>query len=345
MKLRMQSLYMSINEIQKGRKSYTAFKKRNHFLGLSISGSCLLLITGSTVALAESTSGPGLGLQGPSYTQAPIVIHDTPPPPVHTSIPLPPQPQALVTPILPTDLTQPIESPKADLAPENPNILAGLQELAEDKFPGLDGAKNPDGIIVAYKQGSEFSRAGNCSVDLLSGEILVSVRRPSRLAQITSKIAAASFSSDADVEISLQDGALRFMNLSGLNQKVLVKVPAGIIGDKSRVFAIRPGYELLVGDHKLTRPELRPSDGYARRFHKTLENGQMAIGEISVESILRNSDLIADLKQKDSGSKERRILADMSKMAAVLNHLNGNSGFEAETKASLQVNSQIKTKN
>jgi hypothetical protein len=329
------------NKIQKGRE-YPALKM-GHLLSLSTFSSCLLIITGSTVAIAQST---GPGLPGPSNTPPPIVIHDTPPP-VHTTIPLPlpVQPHAPFTPILPTDLTQPIESPKADLPAENPNVLSGLQELAEDKFPGLDGAKNPDGIIVAYKQGSDFSRPGNCSVDLVSGEILVSVRRPSRLAQITSKIADASFSSDADVEVRLHDGALRFMNLSGLNQKVLVKVPAGVIGDKSRVFAIRPGYELVVGDHKLTRPELRPSDGYARRFHKTLENGQMAISEISVESILRNSDLIADLKQKDSGSKERRILADMSKMAAVLNHLNGNSGFEAETKASLQVNSQIKTKN
>lgn len=242
-------------------------------------------------------------------------------------------------------MTQPVESPRADSLPENADVLSGLQVVADDKFPGLDSSGNPDGIIVAYKQGSEFSRPGNCSVHLESGDLLVSVRKPSRLAQITSKLADASFSSDADVEVRLSDGVLRFINLSGLKEKVLIKVPAGIISDSPKVFAIRPGFELVIGDHELKRPELRPSDGYARRFHKRLENGQLAISEISVESILRNSDLVADLKQKDNGAKERRILADMSKMAAVLNQLNGNSGFTAETKASLNVDSQLKTKN
>lgn len=71
----------------------------------------------------------------------------------------------------------------------------------------------------------------------------------------------------------------------------------------------------------------------------------MGISEISVESILHASDLIANLQQQDSGARERRILADMSKMAAVRNRVNGTCGFDAQPKASLEVNSQINLKN
>lgn len=315
---------------------------------LSTTAFCVLFFNGSPSVLAASAGSTFAAPTIPNNPPAVFTHNDIAPPAIHQTIPLPVhpgEPRTSLTPFLPTDLTQPIEGPEAQMPAENADVLSGLQELPLEKFPGLDSANIADGIIVAYRQGTEFSRPGNCSVELSNGDILVSVRRPSRLAQLTTKLADASFSPDADVEVRLEDGALRFINLSGLKERVLVKVPAGIIGDSPRVFAIRPGFEITIADHKLTRAELRPSDGYARRFHKRLENGQMAISEISVESILKNSDLVADLKRKDSGVKERRILADMSKMAAVLNYVNGNWGFESETKASLEVNSEIKNKN
>ena len=169
------------------------------------------------------------------------------------------------------------------------------------------------------------------------------MRRPSRVALVTTKFAEASFSSDSDVEITCNDeGTMRVINLSGLNQSVQIKLSDLVLpGASQRVFTIKPGHELIMGDHRLYRAEIRPSDGYARRFFKTLENGQIAISEISVESVLRNSDLLASLNQVQSNKRENRILADMSKMAAVLNYMNGSSGYEAQTKATLLVKSEV----
>jgi hypothetical protein len=74
-------------------------------------------------------------------------------------------------------------------------------------------------------------------------------------------------------------------------------------------------------------PELRPRDGIARRFIKVLEQGQLAIAEFSPASAITSSALLVDLKQSVNGVKERRIISDMSKMAAVLNYKMGEGGF------------------
>lgn len=309
-------------------------------------GSLLLTLTAvcGQLANAQSSTAPPppiiIEVQ-PEIPNIPPPVRDIPPPVIN----IPQTPTVPFIPILPTDITQPFESPAGPSVREHANALDGLEVLDESSFPKDDGARDEEGIIVRYKPGSEFSRPSACALHLESGDVLVSIRRPSRMAQITSKLANASFSSDSDVEVRYQDGTLRFINLSGLKQKVMIRVAPGVLSSRARVVSIRPGYELVIGDHRLHRSELRPADGYARRFFKTLENGQMAISEISVESILHASDLIANLQQKDSGAKERRILADMSKMAAVLNQVNGTAGFDAEPKASLEVNSQIKQKN
>ena len=54
------------------------------------------------------------------------------------------------------------------------------------------------------------------------------------------------------------------------------------------------------------------------------------MSEFSVDSAIKNNDLIADIRQNTTGVKERRILSDMSKMAAVLNYTRGEGGFWEE---------------
>ncbi len=87
---------------------------------------------------------------------------------------------------------------------------------------------------------------------------------------------------------------------------------------------------LVAGQEKITRSTLRPKDGIARRYQKVLENGHLAVSEFSLESAISSCDMLVDLQQKTTGVKERRILSDMSKMAAVLNYKNGSQGYTAE---------------
>lgn len=319
----------------------------NKFLGLIVSVAAALVL--SSEALAQSAFAP----QPPASHQLLSPPNNTPdlprvPPPVNTAPPhifLPRHEPALpVLPIVPTDLTQAIDSPTPPELRESPDALYGLQVLDESYLPRQERGLDSEGIIIKYKPGSVFSKPSNCSVKLDTGDLLVSIRRPSRIALLSTKLAEASFASDSDLEVHSEDGCIRFINLSALKQKLIVKVSEGVLDAFSpRVFSISPGYELLIADHKLHSKDLRPHDGYARRYFKTLENGQMAISEISLESVLKESDLLAQLQQEESNSKQKRILADMSKMAAVLNYMNGSSGFTAETKASLELKYQLNT--
>lgn len=43
--------------------------------------------------------------------------------------------------------------------------------------------------------------------------------------------------------------------------------------------------------------------------------------------MLSDCALLSELTQKDSGTKETKILADLSKMASVLNMINGTQGY------------------
>jgi len=194
-------------------------------------------------------------------------------------------------------------------------------------FPTFDQISgSADGIVVKATAGTEFSK-NNCHITVGHGSVLVSVRAPSEYALISTAVGDVAVAKGGDVMVRYAS-PMRVFNLDGRGDRVKVKVTS-IQGLDNKMVSVAPGYELVVGKETLGRSDLRPGDGFARRYSKVLENGHMAISEFSVESFMSTSQLIAQMAQKDSGSKEKRILGDMSKMAAVLNQLNGVQGFVA----------------
>ncbi len=270
------------------------------------------------------------------------------PPKVNIVIP----PSALIPPpitippvAVPTDVTGPFgaygappESPafqKSDqilqLTTSAQWALAGIATLSDNQFPNINELKGPiDGILVKFLPGAQYTQVNPYTVELKEGTVLVSVKKPSIMGVVkVPGFGTLSVSADGDVIVSLIGGVLRVMNLDG--KTILCQLNQGPFGGPADpTVQVAYGYELVASEHKITRADMKPKDGIARRHFKVLDNGHMAISEFSVESAINNSELIAELQSKASGAKERRILGDMSKMAAVLNYKSGTHGFKAE---------------
>ncbi len=217
------------------------------------------------------------------------------------------------------------------------NALNGIMLIADREFPKDDDLDGPaKGIIVKWRHGTNFKKVNDYIIRLDDGEILVSVKKPSDTALIKCDLGKISIDSNGDVLARFDHGVLRVANLDALGKSVKVQFEQDVLGKLEEItIAIAPGYELIASAERLTRSEIRPSDGMARRDFKLLENGHIAICEISVESVLKASDVIADLRQASSGLQERRIVGGLSKMAAVLNYKNGTQGFSVDDSGAL----------
>lgn len=253
------------------------------------------------------------------------------PPPVMPTPPMMPPPRTMPTPINPMDVTGNLALPNPEIA-ENAAALNGIKVLADDSFPqAADLQGNAEWILVQSKPDAKFDKFTPYSVKFEFGEILVSVRRPSKLALVTTPYGDISLNADSDVMFSFKDGVLRIISLNGRGDVVKVRLNKGAYDQQSaKVISLAPGYEVVASDHVLKRHEVRLADGFARRHFKLIDDGKMAVSEVNAESVLNSSGLIAAMNQKETGSKERRLLSDMSKMAAVLNYVNGVQGFSAQ---------------
>lgn len=258
-----------------------------------------------------------------------------PPPPPHFTPP-PPPPHVFTPPgaVVSTDIT----SNTPFFNPLGPGSSEGLVLMSTGKFPSAsDLGGSTDFILVLPKDANTiFGKISQYAVSLKEGQLLVGVRKPSNTGMVVTdnvEIALFSNAQGADALVTMKDGVIRVANLDGLgdNVRILLKGPQ-FEALKNKVFALKPGFELVASGTPLTRKDIRPPDGIGRRQTQLIETRHVAISQFSVESALKNSDLVANLAQKDSGSKERRILADMSKMAAVLNQVGGTWGYEGDKK-------------
>ncbi|HEY9869088.1 MAG TPA: hypothetical protein V6D08_07970 [Candidatus Obscuribacterales bacterium] len=267
----------------------------------------------------------------PRFIPPPPPQIQTPPPRVPVFVPPPaqaglPTPTSAATDVTNTALADP------GLADIGVPELALLGVKVSKDFPGPEEfTGETTGIDVRAVEGSEFSRPNPYTVDLRSGAVLVSVRKPSHLALVSTKYGEAVIAANGTFMIQCAS-PLRVLNIDARGDNVKVKIKP-MDGLPEKVVTLAPGYELVVGPEKLGRQDLRPSDGLARRHSKILENGHMAVSEFSVESFLTTSQLIAQMAQEQT-PQVKQNLAAMSKMAAVLNQLNGVQGFVASSPSS-----------
>lgn len=228
---------------------------------------------------------------------------------------------------MPTDVTRPLLPPLlffaslGDLAAQG-----GIQ--AANQFPKeSDLGGDAHWIMVRKEEGSEYNRPSPYTVDFKFGRILVGVKKPSNAALIYTPLGQVSVAANGDVLLSYKDGVLRVDNLDGTGQTVKVRLDKGTYAGHVAQVSIAPGYEVTASEKTLTPHDLHPHDGVARRHFSTLQNGRFAVSEISVESAIHNVSAIVQMAQQSQGAQDRRMLSDMSKMAAVLNYMHGSDGF------------------
>ena len=302
--------------------------------------------------IPRTSAGRPVVSQPPPPTPAPPTpAPPAPAPPVVHQLPPMVRPITPFTPaiVVPTDTTQqggaagglPYGKIGGLIPPDAPPVSDGIQVLADKQFPNDDEKNQPeDGILVRAKENTVLERPSPYAVKLTSGTILISVRRPSRLGFVETALGKVALSADGDLLVSEEHGVLHVINASARGMNCKIKLLGSEFSGKKHTFAIKPGYDFAASTHKLSRGDIRPADGIARRRIQVFEDGRIALSEFSVHGMLVHHDLIATLNQKDNGTKERRILGDLSKMAAVLNQVTGGAGYTYTSPSKLASNSK-----
>jgi hypothetical protein len=314
-------------------KDFIVKKRQAIILSLASATMLWTSIAAPTLPLAQAQFTP------PPSTPPPPPIMLPPPPPPPQMIPPPPPPPPVPPPFIvpvnpninnfhppivnPLDVTNPIPNPSFDLSTGGPSPLAGVAQT--NSFPGPDDLNGPNDFILVQGDPKDFRKETAYLVTLLHGTVLTSVRKPSQVGMMITPVGDIAFSSNSDAFISFENGILRVRNVDGLGENIKVRITSGPNAGHS--YAIGLGYELVISDHKLERSELRPSDGILRRRSEVVNEGFGAVSQFNVEHALQESPIVAQMQQTEGDAKTKRVLADMSRMAAVLNHVNGYEGF------------------
>lgn len=226
--------------------------------------------------------------------------------------------------VVPTDVTSQFpQAITAMMTPSGggPGLLAGFHLMGADSFPTIDQlGGSPEFLEVKWTPDTIYQKPNLYSVNLDRGTVLVGVKKPSNTGLIVTPVGKVAIFSNADALVSFKDGVMRVANLDGLGDSARINF-------NGQVYSIPPGVEFIGANRPLTKVDLRPLDELARRNTQVIKDQNAAIVEFSVESSLEGSSLIAGLQSSTAGDKERRMLADVSRMAAVLNHIAGTEGF------------------
>lgn len=218
-----------------------------------------------------------------------------------------------------------------DLSPTG--AASGPFGASELKQFTTDKTGPTDGLYYRAASGTDFTHPNSFEINLTHGDMIVSVRHPSHNMVVTTPIGQVSGLADADAIVSYNNGVLHVFNVNVNSRGVQVQLDKGPFATPSDpILQLAPGFELVASEHKLSRSDVRPSDGIGRKNTRLIENGYAAVSAFSVESLLNSSTMIADMNQQAAGTKEKRIVSDLSKMAAVLNYVNGTGGYETSRK-------------
>lgn len=177
-----------------------------------------------------------------------------------------------------------------------------------------------EGVLTRADGATRMTKSNNGVVDLTSGKLFVSVRKPAAGIVVQTPAGEVFVKRDADAIVSFVDGVLRVKNLDGIGDAVRVTAKS------ARSMQVAPGFELATANRTLKSGELRPADNIARRNPVLVDNGEFAVSEISLPSVLKNNELVSGLR--NAGGGERKISDRLMKMAAVLSATRGPDGFE-----------------
>jgi len=216
-----------------------------------------------------------------------------------------------------------IQLPKVMPNPVSPSAI-GLKEVDPD-IVSMEENNPAQFVLVHGDQHARFEKTSESAVKLESGAVLVSVRPPSKMASIDTPDGLVVIKGDGDVIVSYIGAVLRVENISARNHNCLIKFEDEILGE-SKAVALAPSYELVVSDRKLMDGEIRPADGVHRRMYYVFHNGQVAVNEYNIGSLLKEHPTIAHVVS-NRGDKETRVLKDMCKMASVMNYVHGSGGY------------------
>jgi hypothetical protein len=216
-----------------------------------------------------------------------------------------------------------IQLPKVMPNPVAPSAI-GLKEV-DPNIVAMEENNPAEFVLVNGDKHAKFEKTSETAVKLESGAILVSVRPPSKMASIDTPDGLVVIKGDGDVLVSYIGAVLRVENISARNHNCLIKLEDEIMGE-TKALALAPSYELVVGDRKLMNGEIRPADGVHRRMYYVFHNGQVAVNEYNIGSLLKEHPTIAHVVE-NRGDKETRVLKDMCKMASVMNYVHGAGGY------------------